>query len=44
MFINGGKGIYTANRDGSDVKQVTFTTNFAEFYNGPDLGVHSVTP
>jgi Tol biopolymer transport system component len=38
MFINGGEGIYTANRDGSDVKQVTFTTNGAAFFFGPDWG------
>ena len=44
MFINGGEGIYTANPDGSDVKQVTFTTDFAAFFNGPDWGTHPVTP
>jgi Tol biopolymer transport system component len=36
MFINGGEGIYTANPDGSDVKQVTFTMDFATPFNGPD--------
>jgi Tol biopolymer transport system component len=44
MFINGGEGIYTANGDGSDVKQVTFTTNRAAFFFGPDWGTHPVTP
>jgi Tol biopolymer transport system component len=41
MFINGGEGIYTANPDGSNVKQVTFTTvgqNLANMYNGPNWG------
>ena len=42
MFINGGEGIYTANPDGSDVKQVTFTTNFNTLFNGPDWGTHPV--
>jgi Tol biopolymer transport system component len=43
MFINGGEGIYTANPDGSNVEQVTFTTvgqNFTNMYNGPNWGVH----
>ena len=43
MFINGGEGIYTANPDGSNVKQVTFTTvgqNFTNMYNGPNWGIH----
>jgi Tol biopolymer transport system component len=40
MFINGGEGIYTANPDGSDVEQVTFTTNLATQFNGPDWGTH----
>ena len=44
MFIDGGEGIHTANRDGSDVKQATFTTNSAASFNGPDWGVHSVAP
>jgi hypothetical protein len=44
MFINGGKGIYTANHDGSDVNQVTFTTNFAGFSNPPDWEIHPVAP
>jgi Tol biopolymer transport system component len=38
MFINHGEGIYTANPDGSDVKQVTFTTDFSMLFNGPDWG------
>jgi hypothetical protein len=38
---NGGQGIYTANRDGSDVKQVTFTTNFQMETAGPDWGSHA---
>jgi Tol biopolymer transport system component len=38
MFINGGEGVYTANPDGSGVVQVTFTTNPAAIYNGPDWG------
>jgi Tol biopolymer transport system component len=40
MFTNGGEGIYTANRDGSDVKQVTFTTNFQALFAGPNWGSH----
>ena len=44
MYINGGEGIYTANLDGSDVKQVTFTTNFNTLFNGPDWGTHPITP
>jgi len=44
MFINGGEGIYTANPDGSNIKQVTFTTNFNTLFNGPDWGTHPVTP
>ncbi len=44
MFINGGEGIYTANPDGSDVRQVTFTTDFTNFYIGPDWGTHPLTP
>jgi len=44
MYINGGEGIYTANPDGSDVKQVTFTTNFNTLFNGPDWGTHPITP
>jgi Tol biopolymer transport system component len=42
MFINGGEGIYTADADGSNVKQVTFTTNFATIFNGPNWGTHPV--
>jgi Tol biopolymer transport system component len=38
MFINGGEGIFTANPDGSDVTQVTFTTDSSTLYNGPDWG------
>jgi Tol biopolymer transport system component len=37
MFINGQEDIYTANADGSDVKQVTDTPDFE---NGPDWGTH----
>ena len=44
MYINGGEGIYTANPDGSDVKQVTFTTNFNTPFNGLDWGTHPITP
>ena len=47
MFINGGEGIYTANPDGSNVKQVTFTMvgqNLANMYNGPNWGTHPITP
>ena len=43
IFINGGEGIYTANPDGSNVEQVTFTTvgqNFTNMFNGPNWGVH----
>lgn len=43
MFINGGEGIFTANPDGSDVKQVTFTTHSTtEFFNGPHWGTHPI--
>ena len=46
MFIYGGEGIYTANPDGSNVKQVTFTTNlgpnFANLFNGPNWGTHPI--
>ena len=38
MFINGGEGIYTANPDGTDVVQLTFTTDFNNFYNAPNWG------
>jgi Tol biopolymer transport system component len=38
MFISGGAGIYTANPDGSDVKQVTFITS--TLFNGPNWGTH----
>ncbi len=44
MYINGGQGIYTANLDGSGLVQVSFTTNFAAVFNGPDWGTHPVTP
>jgi Tol biopolymer transport system component len=40
MYINGGEGIFSANPDGSGVTQVTFTTIFAEQYNGPNWGTH----
>jgi len=42
-FINSGEGIYTANPDGSGVKQVTFTTNSAASFAGPNWGTHAVT-
>ncbi len=45
MFINGGEGVYTADPDGSDVQQVTFTAvgqNFANMYNGPNWGTYSI--
>ena len=44
MFISGGQGVFTADPDGSDVKQVTFTTDFATLVNGPDWGTHPVVP
>jgi Tol biopolymer transport system component len=37
MSINGQEDIYTANADGSDVRQVTDTPDFE---NGPDWGTH----
>jgi Tol biopolymer transport system component len=37
MFINGQEDIYTANADGSGVRQVT---NTPDFENGPDWGTH----
>jgi Tol biopolymer transport system component len=37
MFINGQEDVYTANADGSDVRQVTDTPDFE---NGPDWGTH----
>jgi Tol biopolymer transport system component len=40
MFINGGEGIYTANLDGSEVKQATFATNPLTVFNAPDWGMH----
>jgi len=40
MSINGQEDIYTANADGSDVKQVT---NTPDSENGPDWGTHSLT-
>jgi Tol biopolymer transport system component len=46
LFINnGGEGIYTANPDGSNVKQVTFTMvgqNLVNMYNRPNWGIHPV--
>jgi Tol biopolymer transport system component len=43
MFINGGEGIFTANSDGSNVKQVTFTMDtITEFFNGPHWGTHPI--
>ena len=33
---------FTANPDGSNVTQVTFTTNPGMQYNGPDWGTHAV--
>ena len=39
MFINGQEDIYTANADGSNVKQVT---NDPAFEDGPDWGTHPV--
>jgi Tol biopolymer transport system component len=42
MFVNAGEGIYTANPDGTDVKQVTFTTDFSTIFNGADWGTHPV--
>ena len=41
MGINGQEDIYTANADGSNVKQVTDTPDFE---NGPDWGTHPVVP
>jgi Tol biopolymer transport system component len=41
MFINGHEDIYTANADGSDVKQVT---NTPDFEDGPDWGTRPLTP
>ena len=35
MFVDGGEDLYTANRDGSHVTQIT---NTPEFENGPDWG------
>ena len=37
MFIHGQEDIYTANADGSGVRQVT---NTPDFENGPDWGTH----
>jgi Tol biopolymer transport system component len=37
MFINGQEDLYTANADGSNVKQITDTPDFE---NGPDWGTH----
>ena len=41
MFINGQEDIYTANADGSGVRQVT---NTPDFENGPDWGTHPPAP
>lgn len=41
MFIDGQEDIYTANADGSDVRQVTDTPDFE---NGPDWGTHPLAP
>jgi Tol biopolymer transport system component len=40
MFINGGEGIFTANPDGSGVKQVKFTMDLTKVFNGPNWGTH----
>jgi len=37
MFINGQEDIYTANADGSGLRQVT---NTSAFENGPDGGTY----
>jgi hypothetical protein len=43
MYINGGEGIFTANPDGSDVKQITFTTDIpTEVFNGLHWGTHPI--
>jgi Tol biopolymer transport system component len=46
LFFNGGEGIYTANPDGANVQQITFTMNlgpnFANLFNGPNWGTHPV--
>jgi len=39
-FTNSGEGIFTANPDASDVKQVTFTTNPQAQFAGPNWGSH----
>ena len=41
MYINGQEDIYTANADGSNVRQVTDTPDFE---NGPDWGRSAVAP
>ena len=41
MVINGQEDIYTANADGSNVKQVTDTPDFE---NGPTWGTHQLVP
>jgi hypothetical protein len=41
MFVNGQEDVYTANADGSDVRQVTDTPDFE---NGPDWGTHPLAP
>jgi TolB protein len=41
MFIRGQEDIYTANADGSNVRQVTDTP---EFEDGPDWGPHPLAP
>jgi hypothetical protein len=37
MFINGQEDLYTANADGSNVRQITDTPDFEI---GPDWGTH----
>lgn len=41
MFIDGQEDIYTANADGSDVRNVTDTPDFED---GPDWGTHPLAP
>jgi len=40
IFINGGEGISSANPDGSNIKQVTFSTDFSSIFHGTDWGTH----
>ena len=37
-----GEGIYTANPDGSNVSQVTFTMDFSSIFHGADWGTHPI--